>query len=81
MERVIHRVVKVIDDGAQDIPTMGLDEARTHLFSEQQDALLAVRGSFAFAAGEDETVFMARSLDWPMRYFLAQEAVGPSMGG
>ena len=60
---------------------MGVDEARTHLFSEQQGAFLAVRGSFALAAGEDETVFMAWSLDRPMRYFLAQEAVGPSMGG
>ena len=79
MERVIHRVVNVIDDAAQAILNMSLDEARAHLLSEQQDALLAVRGSFALAAREDETVFMARSLDRPMRYFLAKEAAGPML--
>ena len=79
MDRVIRRVVNVIDDAAQDILNMSVDEARAHLLSEQPDALLAVRGSFALAAREDETVLMARSLDRPMRYFLAKEPGGPML--
>ena len=79
MERAIHRVVNLIEDDAQNILNMGVDEARQRLLDERPDALLAVRGSFALAARDGETVHMARSLDRPMRYFLAKEAEGPML--
>ena len=79
MERVVHRVVNLIEDGTQDILNMSVDEARVRLLDERPEALLAVRGSFALAARDGETVRMARSLDRPMRYFLAKEVAGPML--
>ena len=79
MERVIHRVVNLIDDAAQGILNMNVDVARTRLLDERVDALLSVRGSFALAARNGDTVLMARSLDRPMRYFLAKEVEGPML--
>lgn len=79
MERPVHQVVNLIDDTAQDILNMSVDEARARLLDGRPDALLAVRGSFALAARDGETVLMARSLDRPMRYFLAKEVDGPML--
>ena len=77
MERTVHRVVDLIDDDTQDILNMTAGEARALLLEEQPDAVLAVHGSFALVARDGETVMMARSLDRPMRYFLAKEVDGP----
>jgi asparagine synthase (glutamine-hydrolysing) len=79
MAQVIHRVVNLIEDGAQNILNMSVDEARTRLLDERSDALLEVRGSFALATRDNETILMARSLDRPMRYFLAKEVSGPML--
>jgi asparagine synthase (glutamine-hydrolysing) len=79
MERTVHRVVDLIDDDTQDILNMTAGEARALLSEEQPDAVLAVHGSFALVARDGETVMMARSLDRPMRYFLAKEVDGPML--
>ncbi|HJN46563.1 MAG: asparagine synthase [Acidobacteria bacterium] len=79
MERAVHRVVNLIEDGAQNILNMSVDAARARLVDTCPEALLAVNGSFALAARDGETVLMARSLDRPMRYFLAKEARGPML--
>lgn len=79
MERPIHRIVDLIDDDAQNILDMSVAEARARFLDERPEALLAVRGSFALATQDGETVLMARSLDRPMRYFLAKEAEGPML--
>jgi asparagine synthase (glutamine-hydrolysing) len=79
MERAVHRVVNLIEDGVQNILNMSVDEARERLVDERPEAVLAVHGSFALAARDGETVRMARSLDRPMRYFLAKEAQGPML--
>ena len=41
------------------------------------DAVLDIDGSFALVAQEGERVVLARSLDRPLRYFLAKAADGP----
>ena len=79
MEQAVHRVVNLIEDGTQGILNMSVDEARQRLLDERPEAILAVRGSFALAARNGEAVRMARSLDRPMRYFLAKEAEGPML--
>ncbi|MGI8402581.1 MAG: asparagine synthase-related protein, partial [Gemmatimonadaceae bacterium] len=41
------------------------------------DAVLGIDGSFALVAQEGERIVLARSLDRPMRYFLAKSTDGP----
>lgn len=79
MERPIHRVVNLIEDADMGILNMTVDAARALLVDPHPEALLDIHGSFALAARDGETVFMARSLDRPMRYFLAKEAAGPML--
>ena len=79
MEHPVHRLVNLIGDDDQRILNMSVDAARARLLDARADALLDVRGSFALAARDGETVLMARSLDRPMRYFLAKEPAGPML--
>ncbi|HEX3300505.1 MAG TPA: asparagine synthase-related protein, partial [Actinomycetota bacterium] len=60
---------------------ISLQEARRRVGSGDRDAILAIPGSFALVArdGDGSTVRMARSLDRPMRYFLAKRAEGPML--
>ncbi len=76
MDRPIHRVVDLIRDDDQQIQNMRVDEARTRL-GGAPDGVLEIQGSFALTARDGELVLMARSLDRPMRYFLAKEVEGP----
>src|SRR5580704_13089128 len=58
---------------------MSVDEARKLLFGQPAESLLKVQGSFALLAKSGKTVRMARSLDRPMRYFLAKRQQGPAL--
>ncbi len=49
-----------------------LEEARQLLLSDDPAAILEIDGSFALVARQGERVRMARSLDRPLRYFLAR---------
>lgn len=79
MDRPVHRVVNLVEDADQHILNMTADAARALLLDARPDALLDVHGSFALTARDGETVLMARSLDRPMRYFLAKETAGPML--
>ncbi|HEY7574965.1 MAG TPA: asparagine synthase-related protein [Thermoanaerobaculia bacterium] len=59
------------------MPAMTPGEARARVASGDPAAVAAIPGSFALVARDGATVRMARSLDRPMRYFLAKETVGP----
>jgi asparagine synthase (glutamine-hydrolysing) len=52
-------------------------EARRRLLASDMSDVLRIDGSFALVAQEGERVVLARSLDRPMRYFLAKSADGP----
>src|ERR1700739_2622093 len=56
---------------------MSVEEARAHVLKGAPDAVRGIHGSFALLAREGKTVRMARSLDRPMRYFLAKRSEGP----
>ena len=77
MDRPIHRVVDLIDQESQQIFNMEVDEARELLLREDATSLMELLGSFALTARQGEVVRMARSLDRPMRYFLAKQESGP----
>jgi asparagine synthase (glutamine-hydrolysing) len=73
----IARVVNLIPDESQRLWSTTPDEARHFILSGDTEAVLALGGSFALVSQEGERVVLARSLDRPMRYFLAKAAEGP----
>ena len=75
----IARIVDAIPPDTQSIRGPGLEEARELLLSADPEAVLAIEGSFALCARAGELVRLARSLDRPLRYFLAKEADGPML--
>ena len=78
MDKPIARVLNLIDDREQRLWTLTPEEARRRLL-EGPEAVLGIDGSFALAARRGVDVVMARSLDRPMRYFLAKEESGPML--
>ncbi len=77
MDKPVARIVNLIDDGRQGLLNMDADEARRRILTARADEVLAIEGSFALIARQGERVCLARSLDRPLRYFLAKEASGP----
>ena len=77
MNRYIAQVVNLIPDTAQQLWSGDLTAARRALLAADPAAVLAVQGSFALVAQAEERVVLARSLDRPLRYFLAKAADGP----
>lgn len=77
MDHYVERVVDLTEPEANQIFNVTVDEARALLQSGKPDAVRAIQGSFALVAREGKTVRMARSLDRPMRYFLAKRQEGP----
>lgn len=73
----IAQVINLIPDGAQHLWSGDLAAARRSLLAADPAAILAIDGSFALVAQEGERVVLARSLERPLRYFLAKAAVGP----
>jgi asparagine synthase (glutamine-hydrolysing) len=77
----IARVVNLVPDASQRLWTVDLDEARRRVRDADTGAegggVLDLDGSFALVAQDGERVMLARSLDRPLRYFLAKAAEGP----
>src|SRR2546430_11893286 len=79
MDHYIERVVDLLEPSLNRIHNMTADEARQRLLSGKPEHVGEIAGSFALPAREGKTVRMARSLDRPMRYFLAKRAEGPAL--
>lgn len=75
----IERVVDLLDPGLNHIFNMDVEEARRRVLSGDPAAVRAIEGSFALVAREGITVRLARSMDRPMRYFLAKRQEGPAL--
>jgi len=75
----VERVVDLIDPAVNQIFNLTVEEASARLRDEPAEAMLQVAGSFALVARSGKTVKMARSLDRPMRYFLAKRSEGPML--
>ena len=75
----IERVVDLTDPSANRIYNFTVDEARNLLLEKPAQEVCNIQGSFALLARAGKTVRMARSLDRPMRYFLAKRQEGPAL--
>ena len=73
----ISRVVNLIPEDSQRLWSIDEPEARRRLLAGEIGTVLDIDGSFALIAQDGERVVLARSLDRPMRYFLAKAADGP----
>ena len=79
MLTTISRVVDLLEPGLNRIGNMDVAEARRRVLSGDPAAVRAIDGSFALVAVDGITVRMARSLDRPVRYFLAKRQEGPAL--
>src|SRR5205809_3448585 len=79
MDHYIERVVDLLDTSRNRIHNMTADEARQRVLSGKPELVREIDGSFALLARDGKTVRMARSLDRPMRYFLAKRHEGPAL--
>jgi len=75
----LERVVDLLDPAANRILNHTADQARALLLHGTPDAVRGIDGSFALIAREGKRVRLARSLDRPLRYFLAKRAEGPAL--
>ncbi len=79
MNHYLERVVDLLDPALTRLHNMTVSEARERILSGKPEAIRDIDGSFALLAREGKKVLMARSLDRPMRYFLAKRAEGPAL--
>ncbi|MFZ0663884.1 MAG: asparagine synthase-related protein [Acidobacteriaceae bacterium] len=77
MDHYIERVVDLTDPESNHIYNLSVEEARERILTGSPEAVCGVQGSFALIARVGKTVRMARSLDRPIRYFLAKRREGP----
>src|SRR2546423_9395321 len=73
----IARVINLIGPASQRLWTTTEADARQRLLADDAAGILDLDGSFALVAQDGERVLLARSLDRPMRYFLAKATDGP----
>ena len=79
MNKPLARIVHLVPADSQHLLGMDLAEAERRLLADDPRAVLGIEGSFALVARDGERVSMARSLDRPLRYFLAKEKAGPML--
>lgn len=79
MQTHVGQVIDLLDPTQNNILNMTSEEARQRLFADLPESVLGIRGSFALIARRGTEVRMARSLDRPMRYFLAKRGDGPAL--
>src|SRR3569832_1104713 len=75
----VSRVVDLLDPSLNTFSDISLEDARARVLSGDAAAIRAIDGSFALVASEGITVRMARSMDRPLRYFLAKRHEGPAL--
>lgn len=78
MPKPIAELVNLIPDSDQQLRGIDLPEARRRMLAQDPaDFGTAIEGSYALVARAGQRVVLARSLDRPMRYFLAKVIDGP----
>ena len=79
MNQPISRLVDLLDPSLNVIHNMDVAEARRRVLSGDAGAVRGIDGAFALVAHDGLTVRIARSMDRPVRYFLAKRAAGPAL--
>ena len=75
----VERVVDLLDPALNRLHNCSVEEARAKVLSGEAAEVGTIDGSFALLARHGKTVRMARTLDRPMRYFLAKRREGPAL--
>ena len=73
----IARTINLIAPETQRLWSISIEEATARLLSDDPNQVLAIDGSYALVAQDGQMVRLARSLDRPLRYFLAKAEEGP----
>ena len=73
----VARVHDLTEAARNRLGDLSVDEARRILAEGAPEDALGIEGSFALVATRGEVVRLARSLDLPLRYFLAKQTDGP----
>lgn len=79
MQEYLERVVNLMDPNLNRIYNITVEEATERVRRGTPAEVREIQGSFALLAKEGKKVRMARSLDRPMRYFLAKRHEGPAL--
>jgi len=79
MDHYLEQLVDLLEPASNRIYNMSLEEARRRVLAGDSQSVREIEGSFALVARLGKTVKMARSLDRPVRYFLAKRAEGPAL--
>ena len=79
MHHYVEQLVDLTEPDANQIYNLSVEDARELLLKQPAQEVLQIQGSFALVARSGKTVKMARSLDRPMRYFLAKQKEGPAL--
>jgi asparagine synthase (glutamine-hydrolysing) len=79
MHQCVERVVDLTDPSLNRLLNLSLEEARQRVLAGRPEAVRDIDGSFALVARHGQTVRLARSLDRPLRYFLAKRTEGPAL--
>lgn len=78
-EQPIQRIFDLTDPSANVLFNASLEEARQIVAAGDLVNLRRLQGSFAIVASQGVTVRMARSLDHPLRWFIAKRHEGPCL--
>jgi len=76
-DQYVERVVNLIEPSSNQLYDLTADAAREIILNAPVTRVSEIAGSFALLARAGKTIKMARSLDRPMRYFLAKRREGP----
>lgn len=79
MHQYVGELVDLTDPSLNRLDDLSVEDARRRVLEGIPDTVRAIRGSFAIVARSGETVRIARSLDRPVRYFLAKKVAGPAL--
>ena len=79
MHQYVGELVDLTDPALNHLDDLSVEEARTRILDGTPESVRAIGGSFAIVARAGETVRIARSLDRPVRYFLAKKVAGPAL--
>jgi asparagine synthase (glutamine-hydrolysing) len=75
----IREVVDLTDPATNIVFNMSLDEARQRVASGDPALVRQIEGQFALTTLRGQTVRMARSLGFPLRYFIVKKVDGPAL--
>ena len=79
MHQYIEQLVDLTDPTANRIDNLSIEVARERILNGSPEDVREIDGSFALVAREGKRVRLARSLDRPLRYFLAKRSEGPAL--